>query len=146
MVSLSSLFCAITGCSTPAGGNADSLRAALSKDNIGIISASCCDASAPAKDEALKANVSAAMKATGDKRAVAVETITTAQKYLRGTDFHVGAGEKQLVESVMSLFQSSGMAIFPLLIVDGKLASYGGVPSVEQIKGKLLAHVQPAGA
>lgn len=146
MVSLSSLFCAITGCSTPAGGNADSLRAALSKDNIGIISASCCDASAPAKDEALKANVASAMKAAGDTRTVAIETITTAQKYLRSSEFQVGTSEKVLVESVMALFQSSGMAIFPLLIVDGKLASYGGVPTVDQIKAKLLAQVQPAGA
>lgn len=142
MFKVSSLFKSINACSAPAAENADNLKAVLSKQNIGVLSASCCDAMAPMLDEQLKVNLQAAVDATGDKRQIALETVTTAQKHLRQPSFEVTADEKQLIESIMRLFQAQGMSIFPMLIVNGRVASYGGVPSVDDIKAKLQMQVQ----
>jgi hypothetical protein len=42
-------------------------------------------------------------------------------------------------DDLATLFQTQGLAAFPLLIVDGRIAFYGGVPSTETIELKLLS-------
>lgn len=67
------LPCCATGSSDPGA-----MKALLDKNNIGILSAACCDSTAGAKDEGLKKSLREAMEKSGDNRAVIVDTITSA--------------------------------------------------------------------
>jgi len=124
--------CCATGSSDPSA-----MKALLDKNNVGILSAACCDSTAAPKDEVLKQNLLQAMEQAGDARPVVVETITSAQQHLRALESQADAGQKQLIQSVVALFQANGLSIFPLLIVNGRVAYYGGVPSVEMIRERL---------
>jgi hypothetical protein len=120
------------------------MKALLDKNNIGILSAACCDSGAGAKDESLKKNLQDAMAKSGDTRAVIVETITAAQQHMRALDAHADVGQKQLIQNVVALFQANGLGIFPLLIVNGRVATYGGVPSAQMIHEHLQEQRLPA--
>ena len=124
--------CCATGSSDPA-----SMKALLDKNNIGILSAACCDSTAGPKDEGLKSNLLQAMEKSGDQRAVVVETITSAQQHMRSLEALADASQKQLIQNVVALFQANGLSIFPLLIINGRVAYYGGVPSAEMIVERL---------
>lgn len=124
--------CCATGSSDPGA-----MKALLDKNNVGILSAACCDSTAGPKDEDLKQNLLKAMEQAGDQRAVIVETITSAQQHMRTLESQADASQKQLIQNVVALFQANGLSIFPLLIVNGRVAYYGGVPSVEMIQEKL---------
>ena len=124
--------CCATGSSDPGA-----MKALLDKNNVGILSAACCDSTAGPKDEGLKQNLLKAMEQAGDQRAVIVETITSAQRHMRTLESQADAGQKQLIQNVVALFQANGLSIFPLLVVNGRVAYYGGVPSVEMIQEKL---------
>jgi hypothetical protein len=113
------------------------MRALLDKNNIGILSAACCDTTAGPKDEALKDSVRQAMERTGDRRAVVVETITSAQQHMRALEAQADLGQKLLIQNVVTLFQANGLSIFPLLIINGRVAFYGGVPTLDLIEQRL---------
>jgi hypothetical protein len=117
------------------------MKALLDKNNIGILSAACCDATAGPKDEGLKKNLQQAMAQSNDRRAVVIETITAAQQHLRALEAQASLSQKQLIQNVVALFQANGLGIFPLLIINGRVAYYGGVPSAEMILERL--HKQP---
>ncbi|WP_157264186.1 hypothetical protein [Azohydromonas aeria] len=137
---LSMLCWLLPGCGTGTGTksyDAESVRALLDKDNIGILSASCCDATSSPRDEELKANLLQAMQQAEIERAVVCQTITAAQRHLRELSTSADGPQKQLIANVTTLFQSHGLGIFPLLIINGRVAFYGGVPSVEQIRQRL---------
>jgi hypothetical protein len=131
-----------TSSSTP--DEAAGFQALLDARHIGVLSAACCDATAAGKDEALQANLQQAMAAERDTRPVVMQNITSAQRHLRALGADTPAPQRQLVDSVVSLFQSHGLAVFPLLIVDGRVAFYGGAPSVELIRAKLRAQARIA--
>lgn len=115
----------------------ETLRALLAPGNIGILSAACCDTTAASKDEGLKANLQAAMAEAADARPVVFETITAAQRHLRTLQSDADVAQRRLIGNVVALFQAHGLSIFPLLIVNGRVAFYGGVPSVEMIRSSL---------
>lgn len=125
-------------CCATGSANSGAMKALLDKNNIGVLSASCCDTTAGPKDEGLKKNLADAMAKVGDKRAVIVETITTAQQQMRELEAAGDPAQKQLIQSVVALFQQNGLAIFPLLIINGRVAYYGGVPSAEMIEERLM--------
>lgn len=124
--------CCAAGASDPA-----TFQALLDPKNIGVLSAACCDSTAAAKDEALMTNLRQALQAEGDQRAVIQETITAAQKHIRTLQADAGVDQHKLVGSVVALFQANGLSIFPMLIVDGRVAYYGGAPTVEAIRERL---------
>lgn len=135
---LSMLSWLLPGCGGDAkADDAEAVRALLDRENVGILSASCCDATSAPRDEELKANLLQAMQDAGMERAVVCQTITTAQRHLRELSGTVDGPQKQLIANVTTLFQSHGLGIFPLLIIHGRVAFYGGVPSVEQIRQRL---------
>lgn len=137
MFKLSALFSMLLPCCATGSADPSSVKALLDKNNIGILSAACCDSTAGSKDEGLKKNLLDAMERAGDKRAVIVETITSAQKHMRTLESEADASQKQLIQNVVALFQANGLGIFPLLIVNGRVAYYGGVPSAEMILERL---------
>ena len=116
---------------------AGSVQDLLSKEKIGILSASCCDATTQAKDEQLAANLSSAMEKAGVEHQVVLSTITSTRQQLRDLGAEVGDDVKIFKENLAGLFQGQGLAAFPILLVNGKIAFYGGVPSVEMIVQKL---------
>ena len=124
--------CCATGSSDPS-----TMAALLDKNNIGILSAACCDSSAGPKDEALRDSLREAMERTGDRRTVVVETITSAQRHMRALEAQANLGQKLLIQNVVTLFQAKGLSIFPLLIINGRVAFYGGVPPIAQIEERL---------
>ena len=113
------------------------LQALLDKQNIGILSAACCDATGATKEAQLKNNLLQAMERESDARPVVVETITAAQRNMRQLETQADAQQKRLIANVVQLFQSNGLSIFPILIINGRVVCYGGVPSVELIQKKL---------
>lgn len=137
MFNASALLSMILPCCAAGASDPSTIKALLDKNNIGVLSAACCDSTAGPKDESLKKNLLDAMAKSGDKRAVIIETITSAQKHMRTLESAADAGQKQLIQSVVALFQANGLAIFPLLIIDGRVAYYGGVPSAEAISERL---------
>lgn len=133
----SALLSWIMPCCATDSSDPSTMKALLDKNNVGILSAACCDSNAGPKDEGLKQNLLKAMEQAGDTRAVVVETITSAQQHMRTLESQADAGQKQLIQNVVMLFQTNGLSIFPLLIVNGRVAYYGGVPSVEMIQERL---------
>ena len=137
MLKPSALLSRLIPCCATASSDPGTLKALLDKNNIGILSAACCDSTAGPKDEALKASVRQAMENTGDRRAVVVETITSAQQHMRSLEAQADLGQKLLIQNVVTLFQANGLSIFPLLIINGRVAFYGGVPTIALIEQRL---------
>lgn len=137
MIKPSALLSWLVPCCATGESDASGVQALLQPGNVGILSAACCDSGAAAKDEGLKANLQSAMLALDDRRPVVVETITSAQRHLRALQAQADAPQKRLIGQVVSLFQANGLSVFPLLIVNGRIAFYGGVPSVEMIRDTL---------
>jgi hypothetical protein len=107
--------------------------------NIGILSARCCNPAAVAMDEELIQNVKEAMGKTSTELEINFETITTAQKSLRSLAGKLNDSQNTLVDKITSLFQVKGLSMFPVLLINGELAFYGGVPTIEMIQEKLVA-------
>jgi hypothetical protein len=116
----------------------------LQPDSVSILSASCCDPSSAPRDEELKRNLDAAMQQLNQRDPVCVETITGAQGGIRGLAGKLDAKQQRLVDTVVHLFQTEGLSVFPMLIVSGRIAYYGGVPTVDMISEKLRARAPKA--
>lgn len=137
---LCKLFC---GPSDSKSGNAesklnDSLRAVLKEDAVAIISASCCAPMAGEKDEALKNNIVTALQETGRDGGYSFISITDAQRALPKLNGELQPSEQRLVSQIQMLVSSQGFSIFPILVIDRKVAFYGGIPTAVMIKEKLL--------
>lgn len=137
MLKPSALLSWLIPCCATSSSDPSTMQALLDKNNIGILSAACCDSTAGPKDEALKVSVRQAMENTGDRRAVVVETITSAQQHMRALEAQADLGQKLLIQNVVTLFQANGLSIFPLLIINGRVAFYGGVPTIASIEQRL---------
>jgi len=137
MLKPSALLSRLIPCCATNSSDPSTMKALLDKNNIGILSAACCDATAGPKDEALKDSLRQAMERTGDRRAVVVETITSAQQHMRALKAQADLGQKLLIQNVVTLFQANGLSIFPLLIINGRVAFYGGVPTLDLIEQRL---------
>jgi hypothetical protein len=140
------LFSFLKPCAETGPANVDDLLALLSKDNIGILSAVCCDAKTGAKDEELHANLVQAMEKAGVSRPVVASTITATRQNLRELGAQANDDQKQFKDNLAMLFQSNGLAAFPMLIINGRIAFYGGVPSADMIQQKLQSSSCPMAA
>ncbi len=109
----------------------------INKEKIGILTASCCDHTMQAKDQELLFNLSTAMKNASIERQIVCATITSARQQFQDLGSQVGDDMNSFKESLNGLFQGQGLAAFPMLLIEGKIAFYGGVPSVELISDKL---------
>lgn len=132
----------LLGCCFGASHHEGSLDEMLKPHSVSILSASCCDASAAPKEQALKRNVAEAMRRLKQQGSIHIETITGAQKGLRNLAGELASDQRRLVETVTQLFQTEGLTVFPMLIVDGRVVYYGGVPSVDMIEEKLRSRAQ----
>lgn len=124
-------------CCAAVPGESSKLQEVMTSDSIAILSASCCDSGAAKKDISLKKNLEQALLNQGIDKEVLVETITAAQRGLRALEQSADPLQKQLIGNVVSLFQSNGLSVFPMAIINGRVAFYGGVPTVEMIEKEL---------
>jgi hypothetical protein len=111
----------------------------LGRGRVGVLSAACCDASSAARDAQLQANLASALHKTGSHRRPVHSTLTVARHQLRELGTQIEGPAAAFRDDLATLFQTQGLAAFPLLIVDGRIAFYGGVPSTETIELKLLS-------
>lgn len=140
---LCKLFCGPGGAPSVGSGTADtraddSLRAVLREDAIAIISASCCAPMASEKDEALKNNIVAALKDSGRSGAYSFISITDAQRALPRVTPELEPAAQRVITQIQMLVSSQGFSIFPILVIDRKVSFYGGIPTPDMIKEKLL--------
>lgn len=129
-------------CSLLCGGEraedtAQALREVLDGRGVGIVSARCCAPLAAAQDERLEANLAEALKTSGRDGGYRVISITDAQKTLPRIARDLRPAEQRLVAQIQSLVNTEGFAVFPILVIGGKVAYYGGLPTPEMIERKL---------
>ncbi len=133
--SLCKLFCG----NSNSGDALIHLRSVMYEGGIGIVSAKCCSPLASQSDEKLKNNVDIALKNSGSNISVMTISITDARKALsKIKSGDLEPSEHRLVEQIQSLVSTQGFNIFPILIINRKIAFYGGIPEPEKIEKKLL--------
>ncbi len=103
------------------------------KQSIVILSGFCCNPLSVGTDEKLKSAVLQALTSMHKSAEIHIVSITDAQQNLNSlSDKH-----EPLAEDIKSIFQTHGLKAFPALIINGKLAFYGGVPDIEMLTEKL---------
>ena len=114
----------------------------LSLGNVGYLSASCCNPMAASTDEQLVHNLKEAMTEVGLEVPIHTETVTHAQAALGTAARDFDQRQQGVVAKVMSLFTTKGLSAFPILFVNGDIASYGGVPSKQEIVEHLRSRLK----
>ena len=127
-----SLFCS----GAEADDTLDSLRAVLGSDGVGIVSARCCAPTSANQDDALEGNLREALSSIGRAPDYHVISITDAQKMLPKLKAELAAPQQRLVSQIQMMVATQGFSIFPILVIGGKVAYYGGLPSPEMIIDK----------
>lgn len=111
----------------------------LEVDSIAMLSAVCCNPRAAHMDQELRRNLEHALAELRLDVPIYVETITAAQAQLRSVTPCLEPEQQRLIASVLTLFQSHGLGVFPILIVNRKVAFYGGVPTPDMLLRRLPA-------
>lgn len=125
--------------STATTGATAHLDELLGRGSVAVVSAACCDATCTPKDEELAAHLGSALERTRLQRPVAFGTLTGTQKQLRDAGSALEGVALDFRNQLGALFQTQGLGAFPLLLVDGRIAFYGGIPSIDAIADKLTA-------
>lgn len=119
------------------------VKRALGNDAVVVLSASCCMPGTNEVDEQIEKAAQAALAAAKLEWPVLTVTVTTAQTILPKITSELNAAEGALAQQVSELFMAHGLSAFPIVIVDQKLLSYGGVPDQAMIQGALPATTAP---
>ena len=113
----------------------------LERGHIGYLSASCCNPSASVADQQLVDNVQQALNNLHLPLELQKETLTGAQASMRSAMGQLSLKQSAIAAKIMSLFSTRGLSAFPCLFIDGELAFYGGIPTVQEIEDYLRAHL-----
>jgi len=129
-------------CSLFCGGHetddrVDSLRSILSEQGTGIVSASCCAPMAAQNDKALEQNLRRALADAGRSSHYQVISITDAQKAVGKLKQELSPAQHRLVMQIQGMVATQGFSVFPILMLGGQIAFYGGLPTPEMIAEKL---------
>ncbi|MGE8410177.1 MULTISPECIES: hypothetical protein [Pseudomonas] len=119
------------------------VKRALGNDAVVVLSASCCMPGTNEVDEQIEKAAQAALAAAKLDWPVLTVTVTTAQTILPKITSELNAAEGALAQQVSELFMAHGLSAFPIVIVDQKLLSYGGVPDQAMIQGALPTTTAP---
>jgi hypothetical protein len=119
---------------TQRNDSANKMLEVLQPGGIGVLSAACCYAGAKALDDTLVADLKAAGVSADE---IKMENITTAQQALPLMMVKLNASQRTLVQTITGLFMRNGLSVFPMLIVNGEIAFYGGSPGKEALAQKL---------
>lgn len=113
----------------------------LERGHIGYLSASCCNPSAAVADQQLVDNVQQALNNLQLPLELQKETLTGAQASMRSAMGQLSLKQSAVAAKIMSLFSTRGLSAFPCLFIDGELAFYGGIPTVQEIEDYMRAHL-----
>jgi hypothetical protein len=113
----------------------------LAPSSVGYLSASCCNPAAGTADEELVKNLKQALSNVGLDTEIKKETLTGAQAGMRSAMTQLNLHQGKVVTKVMGLFSTRGFEAFPILLIGGDVAAYGGVPAVDEIEKHLRAHL-----
>lgn len=119
------------------------VKRALGNEAVVVLSASCCMPGTKEVDEQIEKAAQAALAAAKLDWPVLTVTVTTAQTILPKITSELNAAEGALAQQVSELFMAHGLSAFPIVIVDQKLLSYGGVPDQAMIQGALPTTTAP---
>lgn len=119
------------------------VKRALGNEAVVVLSASCCMPGTNEVDEQIEKAAQTALAAAKLDWPVLTVTVTTAQTILPKITSELNAAEGALAQQVSELFMAHGLSAFPIVIVDQKLLSYGGVPDQEMIQGALPTTTVP---
>lgn len=119
------------------------VKRALGNDAVVVLSASCCMPGTNEVDEQIEKAAQAALAAAKLDWPVLTVTVTTAQTILPKITSELNSAEGALAQQVSELFMAHGLSAFPIVIVDQKLLSYGGVPDQAMIQGALPTTMAP---
>ncbi|KPM68379.1 hypothetical protein HB13667_03045 [Pseudomonas putida] len=120
------------------------VKRALGNEAVVVLSASCCMPGTNEVDEQIEKAAQAALAAAKLDWPVLTVTVTTAQTILPKITSELNAAEGALAQQVSELFMAHGLSAFPIVIVDQKLMSYGGVPDQAMIQGALPNSTAPS--
>lgn len=113
------------------------LRDTLKPGGVGVISASCCAPGSAESDKRMLTAANAALKEHGREPACLLVSITEAQRALPKVAPQLSTAEQRLVAQIQALVATQGFSVFPVLVVDQKIAFYGGVPTAQMVSDKL---------
>lgn len=122
------------------------VKRALGNEAVVVLSASCCMPGTNEVDEQIEKAAQAALAAAKLDWPVLTVTVTTAQTILPKITSELNAAEGALAQQVSELFMAHGLSAFPIVIVDQKLLSYGGVPDQVMIQDALPNTTAPNAA
>ena len=118
------------------------IKQALGPDVAVVVSASCCMQGTDTADSAVEAVARAALQAAGLAWPVLTLTVTQAQNTLGRVSGQLTEPQGKLARDVSELFLATGLSAFPVLIVNQRLVSYGGVPGKQLVTDALKASLQ----
>lgn len=124
--------------------NAEVMRQLLGAQGRGVLSASCCAPMAAKDDDTLVENLRTALATVGEADDVPVINITEAQKVVRQIRNDLSPDQQRVIQQIEGMVASQGFSVFPVLLIEGKVAFYGGVPTPEMIIEKLKQSVPVA--
>jgi hypothetical protein len=101
--------------------------------SVVILSGICCNPLSYGIDDKLKETVKQALARVGKSAEVKTITLTDARE---GLDT-LSEKNALLIEEIQSIFQSHGLKAFPAVIINSRLAFYGGTPSIDMLVEKL---------
>lgn len=113
------------------------VKRALGDDAVVVLSASCCMPGTGQVDEQIEKAAQMALAAVKLDWPVLTVTVTMAQTILPKITSELNAAEAALAQQVSELFMAHGLSAFPIVIVNQKLLSYGGVPDQAMIQKAL---------
>ena len=93
------------------------------KMKIIVLSIACCTPTAALYDQEYIERINTALTKAGTE--ATIEKVT-------GTDAIFGLHDVD-IEKLVPLFEKYGMAVAPVLFINGELVLYGGVPSVDKL-------------
>lgn len=120
------------------------VKRALGNEAVVVLSTSCCMPGTNDVDEQIEKAAQAALSAAKLDWPVLTITVTTAQTILPKITSELNAAEGALAQQVSELFMAHGLSAFPIVIVDQKLLSYGGVPDQTMIQDALSNTTAPS--
>lgn len=122
----------------PRADDAALVKRALGPGVVVVLSASCCMSGTHEVDAQLDAVARRSLDARGLDWELLVLTVTQAQSVLANISNELSADQAALAKQVSELFFSAGLGAFPMLLVNQRLVSYGGVPDQALVDAALV--------
>lgn len=114
--------------------DAELMKQALGPNVAVVVSASCCMQGTAPADDKIEAITKAVIESEGLDWPVLTVTVTQAQSSLGRISGQLTDKQAEVARAVSELFLSTGLSAFPVLVVNQRIVSYGGVPGEQLVR------------